>query len=212
MPDLPPEIAFELGEVALRRLRPDDAAALARLRSDAEIVRWSSPGGCTLDEAARAIAEADEDWRSGKRAELAIVQSTDDALVGSISLTFYGEARASVGFDVAAAARGRGIATRAVATLCTWALAAFPELVRLELWALPGNDASMRVAERTGFHREGVFRSRLPFGDELRDVVVFSRLRSDPAPPQPRASTCSRSAPVPTSSTGTPSARSTSST
>jgi len=38
------------------------------------------------------------------------------------------------------------------------------------------------TAERTGFHREGVFRSRLPFGDELRDVVVFSRLRSDPAP------------------------------
>jgi hypothetical protein len=27
-----------------------------------------------------------------------------------------------------------------------------------------------------------VFRSRLPFGDELRDVVVFSRLRTDPAP------------------------------
>ena len=182
MPELPPDVVLELGDVVLRRLRPADAAALAGLRSDSDSVRWSNPGGSTPDEAARAIAEADEDWRRGRRAELAIVWSEDDALVGSISLTFYGEVRASLGFDVAPAARRRGIATRAVTALCTWALAAFPELVRLELWALPGNNASMRVAERTGFQREGVFRSRLPFGDELRDVVVFSRLRTDPAP------------------------------
>jgi RimJ/RimL family protein N-acetyltransferase len=36
------------------------------------------------------------------------------------------------------------------------------------------------VAERTGFRREGVLRSRLPFGDDVRDVLVFSRLRTDP--------------------------------
>jgi len=182
VPEFPPDLVLELGEVVLRRLRPDDAAALARLRSDADAVHWSNPGGCTQDEAARAIADAGEDWGSGRRAELAIVRSTDDALVGSISLTFYGEARASLGFDVAPEARGRGVATRSVVALCAWALETFPELVRLELWALPGNDPSMRVAERTGFQREGVFRSRLPFGDELRDVVVFSRLRTDPAP------------------------------
>jgi [ribosomal protein S5]-alanine N-acetyltransferase len=182
VPELPPDVVLELGDVVLRRLRRDDAAALAGLRSDADIVRWSNPGGSTPDEAARAIAEAEEDWRSGRRAELAMARKTDDTLVGSISLTFYGEARASIGFEVAPEARRRGIATRAVATLCTWALTAFPALVRLELWALPGNDASMRVAERAGFHREGVFRSRLPFGDELCDVVVFSRLRTDPAP------------------------------
>ena len=182
MTELPPDLVLQVGEVTLRRLRRDDAAALARLRSDAEIVRWSNPGGCTRLEAARAIEEADEDWRSGRRAELAIARTTDDTLVGSISLTFYGDSRASIGFDVAPAARRRGIATRAVTTLCTWALTAFPELVRLELWALPGNGASAGVAARAGFHHEGVFRSRLPFGDELRDVVVFSRLRTDPPP------------------------------
>jgi len=50
---------------------------------------------------------------------------------------------------------------------------------RLELWIVPGNVASTQVAKRAGFQREGVFRSRLPFGDELSDVVVFSLLRTD---------------------------------
>jgi ribosomal-protein-alanine N-acetyltransferase len=66
-----------------------------------------------------------------------------------------------------------------VRLLTAWAFDRFPDLVRLELWAIVGNGASERVAERAGFEREGVFRSRLPFGSELRDVVVFSRLRDD---------------------------------
>ena len=179
MPELPRDLALDVGEVRLRRLRADDAGELARLRSDPDVVRWSTPEGCTPEEAARAVAEADEVWRNGTRAELAIATREDDLLVGSISLTFYGAARASVGFDVAPEARGRGIATRGVATLTAWAFATFPVLVRLELWALPGNAASARVAERAGFQQEGVFRARLPFAGELRDVVVFSRLRGD---------------------------------
>lgn len=87
----------------LRRLRPDDAAALARLRNDRDVVRWSQPEGCTPEEAALAVSDADEARREGRRTELAIAT-------------------------------------------------------------------------------QGVFRSRLPFGAELRDVVVFSRLRGDPPP------------------------------
>ena len=64
--------------------------------------------------------------------------------------------------------------------LSTWAFDVAPELVRLELWIVVGNEASVVVAERAGFQREGVFRSRLPFGSEVRDVIVYSRIRSDP--------------------------------
>lgn len=179
MADLPADVSLELGDVRLRRLRRTDAAALARLRSDPDVVRWSQPGGCTSEEAVAALEGAEQEWSDGTRAELAIATHEDDVLVGSISLTFYGASRAGVGFDVAPEARGRGIATRATDALCSWAFERFPQLVRIELWALPGNDASMRVAERAGFRYEGVLRSRLPFGGELRDVVVFSRLRSD---------------------------------
>ena len=64
--------------------------------------------------------------------------------------------------------------------LSSWAFDVAPELVRLELWIVVGNDASVVVAERAGFQREGVFRSRLPFGSEVRDVIVYSRIRGDP--------------------------------
>lgn len=182
MVELPDELTLVTGDVRLRRLRAGDADAIARMRNDADVARWSQPGGCTPEDAARAVAEAADAWRDGTRAELAIAAREDDTFVGSVSLTFYGPARAGIGFDVAPEARGRGLATRAVVAASAWAFGAFPELVRLELWALPGNAPSMKVAERSGFRREGVFRSRLPFAGELRDVVVFSRLRDDPAP------------------------------
>jgi ribosomal-protein-alanine N-acetyltransferase len=178
--DLPADLTLELADVRLRRLRADDAAALARLRSDPDVVRWSQPGGCTPAEAAAEIDEAERAWSDGRRAELAIATRGGDELVGAISLTLYGDRRASVGFDVAPDARGRGVATRSTDALCSWAFETWPRLVRIELWALPGNEGTIRVAERTGFRREGVLRSRLPFGDDVRDVVVFSRLRTDP--------------------------------
>ncbi len=180
MPELPEDPTIDAGGVKLRRLRAADAAALAAIRDDPLSVQWSHPGGCTLAEAEAAIAEADEQWRAGVAAELALEE--DGVVVGSIYVRFYDPTRASVALDVAPASRGRGVATRAVAAACDWAFGTFEPLVRIELWALPGNEASLRVAERAGFRREGVFRSRLAFGGELRDVVVTSLLRDDPRP------------------------------
>jgi RimJ/RimL family protein N-acetyltransferase len=61
-----------------------------------------------------------------------------------------------------------------------WAFAVEPELVRMELLTLVGNEASGRVALRAGFAREGVLRSYLPFRGGLVDAVMFARLRDDP--------------------------------
>ena len=52
----------------------------------------------------------------------------------------------------------------------------------MELLTLVGNEASGRVALRTGFRREGVLRRYLPFRDGLVDAVMFARLRDDPEP------------------------------
>ena len=167
------------GDLRLRPLAPEDAADLARLRQDPETMRWAHPSGCTVEEAKRAIAEADAAMRAGEAYELAIVPAASDLLLGTIVVRLYGATRASVGYDVAPEARGRGIATRALNAASAWAFETFPKLERLELWIVPGNVASTRVAERTGFQREGVFRSRWALGGELSDVVVFSLLRTD---------------------------------
>lgn len=142
--------------------------------------RWSYPSGGSEDEAEAAIIAADEMWASGEAAVFAVVPLDQDDLLGTINLTFYGSARASLGYDVVPEARGRGVATRALALVSDWAFATFDELIRLEVWILPGNEPSVRVAERAGFQREGVFRSRLHFAGSYRDVVAYSLLRSDP--------------------------------
>jgi RimJ/RimL family protein N-acetyltransferase len=46
----------------------------------------------------------------------------------------------------------------------------------------PDNTASLRVAEKAGFVREGVLRSHLLHPDgRRRDSVMYSRLPGDPA-------------------------------
>lgn len=165
--------------IAIRRLAPGDAEALCLLRADPEVRRWSDPQGLTLELAQAEIEALGRAWADGAMFSFAITVDGDDALVGGLSLTTYGPFRASIGYDLLPTARGRGIATCAVLLAADWAFGRFPELVRLELWAAVGNEPSERVAERAGFTREGVLRSRLPFADELRDVTVFSLLRGE---------------------------------
>jgi RimJ/RimL family protein N-acetyltransferase len=178
VPELPDEVRLDGDRFRLRRLLPADADGLHELRADPEVRRWSDPRELTIDEARAEVDAARAAWSEGSSALLAI-SALDESFLGTIGLHWYGAKRASVGYDLVPSARGRGIATDAVRLLASWAFERFPELVRLELWTAVGNEASERVAERAGFQREGVFRSRLPFGGELRDVTVFSRLRGE---------------------------------
>jgi RimJ/RimL family protein N-acetyltransferase len=175
----PDTLCLRDGELELRRLVTSDRNALLRAFRDPEISRWTGiPDPFTGEAAEALLAEAESRWRDGQTAELAIV--LDDRLVGGIHLTFYADWRASVAYWLAAEARGRGLATRAVRLLASWGFETFDDLVRIELWSIVGNDASDAVARRSGFSEEGIFRSRLPHGGEFRDVRCFSLLRGDP--------------------------------
>ena len=166
-------------KVRLRPLARSDLREYQRIGQDEETVRWVDPSGLTPERAQEIFDEAEALWREGKEAVFAVTPTDSDALVGTINLHFYDSSRASIGYGVAPETRGRGVATEALKLLSGWAFTFAPDLVRLELWIVPGNDASVAVAERAGFYREGVFRSRYRFGDEFRDVVVYSLVRSD---------------------------------
>jgi RimJ/RimL family protein N-acetyltransferase len=86
-----------------------------------------------------------------------------------------------LGYIVAPAARGRGIATELLGQLTRWALDEVG-VERIRLIIDVENVASERVAERCGYVREGVLRSTyLKASFERVDVAVWSRLPSDPA-------------------------------
>ena len=86
-----------------------------------------------------------------------------------------GQDRAWLGYWVAPAARGRGVASRAVRLLADWGFRGLG-LARIELTCGPDNVASQRVAERCGFTREGLLRSHMRFKGGRRDTVVFGLL------------------------------------
>jgi RimJ/RimL family protein N-acetyltransferase len=86
-----------------------------------------------------------------------------------------------LGYIVAAAARGRGVATAMLLQLTRWAFAEAGAL-RAYLLIDVDNVASERVALRCGYVQEGVMRSVHVKQDRRADVTLWSRLPSDPEP------------------------------
>ncbi|MBP2702888.1 GNAT family N-acetyltransferase [Microbispora sp. RL4-1S] len=117
-------------------------------------------------------------WRSGQGIHLAM--ETADGIIGSISLfkAQWGMGIAEVGYGVHPAHRGRGYATEAVRGL-TARLLGEGVLRRVELRANADNVASIRVAEKAGFVREGLLRGAGFEDDGPHDLVVFGLLKDD---------------------------------
>ena len=53
-------------------------------------------------------------------------------------------------------------------------------LHRLEAACIPGNTASIRLLENTGFQREGYARSYLCINGTWQDHLLYARLKDDP--------------------------------
>jgi RimJ/RimL family protein N-acetyltransferase len=150
------------GVVTLRPRRLEDAGAVTAACQDPEIPRWTTvPSPYTREHAV--------EWLSQREPDMAHFFAVDaeDRLLGSFSVMEidaergYGE----IGYWVAAAARRRGVATRAVTLLRDWAVSL--GLRELEIIPDPANTASCRVAERAGFEPTGERRAnpREPAGE-----------------------------------------------
>ena len=111
----------------------------------------------------------------------AIADAASGEAMGLIGLWLRGHGVGELGYWLAGSARGRGMAAEAVRVVTRWALAE-AGFGRVQLTAEPWNVASIRTAERAGFVREGLLRSSAVYGGTRRDLIMFSRLPSDPEP------------------------------
>ena len=144
------------GVVTLRSWRPDDAPAVYAACQDPLIVRFIPiPQPYTKAVAAEYVEMAAAQTLDGTAAHFAITDAADDRVLGSISRHPLRGHHASFGYWLAAAARGRGVATHALRLIADWTIAS-TEVIRLELYTEAENEASGRVAERAGFVREGI--------------------------------------------------------
>jgi RimJ/RimL family protein N-acetyltransferase len=174
--DLPrPERPLTDGVVALRAWRQEDAPAVVRMCQDREIARFTRVPSPYTEEDARDFLERHEEEELG----FAIVKADDhDEVLGSIGLRDAGEGRGQLGYLVAAHARRRGVASRAVRLLAEWAMteAGRP---RVQIFTRVDNTASQRTAEKAGFRREGVLRAYMLLKGERHDAVIFGMTPED---------------------------------
>lgn len=152
----------------------------AALFDDPEIQRFTLlPSNPPPDYAQTWYAGYEQGRLDGTRELFAVLE--EEGELAGVGMAFRIDATGSsaeLGYLVAPAERGRGIATETLRLLTEWG---FTELgaQRLELRISTANTASKRVAERAGYAREGVLRS-LYFKDGLRvDTEVWSRLPTD---------------------------------
>ncbi|MER8041747.1 GNAT family N-acetyltransferase [Streptomyces sp. NPDC094032] len=144
-------------------LRPwsmDDAAALVEAFEDPVLRKWTTSGVRNEADAKRWVRTQEDGWAAGTRYSLAVLETTPadpdhGRLAGNVVLKRAAAAghTAEVGYWTAAHARGRGVAPRALEALTAWAFHTFEAegLTRLELLHQVDNQASCRVAEKTGY-------------------------------------------------------------
>ena len=168
------------GVITLRGFESTDIAPIVEICQDPEIPRWTlvpSPYG--EDDARDYLARAADGLAAGTRASFAVVDAHDGRLLGTAGLNAidWASACAEIGYMLAAHARGRGAASRAVRLLAGWALGPLG-LERVELHIDRHNAASLAVAERTGFARVAEPAVQRPETAHFANDIFFARLRA----------------------------------
>ena len=165
----PPDPPLTDGVVTLRPPDEGDLAAIDEGINDPDVVRWFGP---PTSSAAGVLAANRERWEHGS--PTFSVDDADAACVGHVwvNVSATDPSIGYVGYWLLPRARGRGLATTAVRLLGSWAI---PHLgiSHLRLLTEPGNQASQRVAERSGFRRVEVLVGHDEIDGRLIDHVLF---------------------------------------
>jgi [ribosomal protein S5]-alanine N-acetyltransferase len=124
-----------------------------------------------------------EDLRTDQSYAFLIIRSSDNALVGGLTLANIrrGVAQAgSLGYWTGLPYLRQGLMTAAVRAVVPFAFATL-RLHRLEAACIPTNSASIRLLENTGFVREGYARDYLCINGMWQDHLLYGRLRDPKA-------------------------------
>lgn len=107
----------------------------------------------------------------------AMARNTDDALLGTVGFHSLSPAHrsAEVAYDLHPEAWGRGLATAACRAAVAWAMG--QGFTRIQATVLCGNDASVRVLQRSGFALEGRLEKHRWVDGVALDAWLYSRVQ-----------------------------------
>jgi ribosomal-protein-serine acetyltransferase len=168
-------------------LRPPELIDLeetvqAVFESISDIKPWMewAHDGYTEHEALEYILYSQQGWEQDTFYNFTIYSLQENTFLGSCNLNHIDRSfrLCNLAYWVRSSRRGQGIAARAARLAARFAFEQL-ELLRVELVVAEGNQASLRVAQKTGAKREGVLRNRLVIRDVVQDAVMHSLIPQD---------------------------------
>lgn len=173
-----PVAGIAAARLDIREYTPGDAS-LVREVLDSGHQEALPPGApSSPDDVPAWLAEGARRSRyAGDGVHLMMLDRVAGRIVGSIGLfhTDWNVRSAEIGYGVRGDERGKGYATEALAAVARWMLSD-GGIQRAWLTANTDNLASIRVAQKAGFRREGTLRRANLEDDGLHDLAVFALL------------------------------------
>jgi putative acetyltransferase len=168
-------------KVSIRRARPDDAAAIARLMDEPVVYANLMQMPYASEEAQRTrIADS---LVAGK-SDLLLVAERDGKVVGSAGMHAAGPALrrrhvVMIGLSVVADAQRQGVGTALMKALCDYA-DRWMGVLRIELTVYVDNAAAIALYRKFGFETEGRHRGYALRDGRYVDAFAMARLHPDP--------------------------------
>jgi RimJ/RimL family protein N-acetyltransferase len=166
-------------DLVLRPWEPADAPAFLAAYQDPAIRHWHTRQPASENQVREWFEQYRRNWSQETGASWAVTRG-GDVVLGRLALSGLDldDGVAGCAYWVVPAARGAGVASRALTVLSAWALgeAGFH---RLHLDHSTRNHASCRVADRAGFRLEGTKRSAAVHSDGRHDMHLHARIRGD---------------------------------
>lgn len=171
---------LETERLVLRELRPSDAPALYRFRSDADAQKHNDPHLTAPEQADALIARLAADHRAAGSIHWGLTLRGDDTVVGLPGYHHVAPAdhRAGLGYDLSRHLWGRGIMSEALAAVLAWGFDALA-LNKVEAHTNAENTPSVAMLERLGFRREGTLHEHFLEHGVFHDVALYAMLRRD---------------------------------
>lgn len=161
------------------------ALCLAVRESIAEVSPWLPwcHAGYRQEETQRYVSLSLEAWSSRARFPFIVADKITGELLGGVGLNHVDadNRTASLGYWVRSSRTGQGVATAAARLVSKFAFGE-AALTRLEIFAIPENAPSRRVAEKLGAKFECIARNRVVMHGKAYDAAVYGLVPGDVGP------------------------------
>jgi ribosomal-protein-alanine N-acetyltransferase len=168
--------------LVLREIVTADAPALLSIHGDPDLMRWFGNDPLPDLAAAEALVKTFHGWRQlpNPGTRWAIEKRQTPGLIGTCGLFAWNRQwrKCTVGYELAAAAQGKGYMHEALTVALSWGFTAMG-LNRIEAQVHPDNLRSLESLQRLNFVEEGRLRQGGYWGNLYHDLLQYSLLEAD---------------------------------